>query len=747
MDPSNIRTTVEIHEFSTGIKAEITTDGGWISTGFTGRYMNVTLPNERIPYAVERAIANKLFAVVEGASSNQPAVIGRVVLGEPDWSVVAVVSRGRDDGGRPLSVYRYFLCQGADSLWKILMWMEQYAEQREGQLPVFNPFDTRVSPLEDISRPPEIPSEKLEQEFGNESVPIVLSREYQYNFRLINKIAEIKAGGQPVSWAYNAEALENPWSFVVIDPASERAYISFQQAQANLPLTLMPAAIDKQALKSAIKSLINSSQVKPEAVEVITESLRDEQITVDYWETLFNDEGASKALNQNLYSPQLVRLITLRALVIPETLPEFLAWLNIKGGRQKPDNNQVISLEFQEALGSQLPQEQLARGIKLILPELLERQITPEAVHWLLKAPKSAWKHCRGEFINNFLIDLEMIGSFQQSSHQSSSSSESNSFRCGDKIWNKLLHYLQVVRYRRRHSEPYYRPLANLFEWLEEYRLSAYFYQVGCSKVPREIFIQAFSSSSSEHLVLSGLHLRKNLTLPEKIIKQSSGILKYLLENRGIFCIIIGLSLLSGTITYVWIEITKEIAKEEDAQISSSHKTGIGSSNNDSENQETTSGIGSVSKNETPAKETPNPIYKMPPNQKKKALRNFNATSESIQKIVEDLVNDNELNPKLLKNKKKLQQQPGQPHEPEVQVVIGIKTILKYQNLNYAGAIEGKAEPKSIKYLKGEWVEAIYTYQKDKGLESDGIINYRPGEFQLTYEKLKTDTKQHLENL
>ncbi|NEP52492.1 MAG: hypothetical protein F6K65_28310, partial [Moorea sp. SIO3C2] len=105
---NSITITVEIYEFSTGIKAEITPDGGWISRGFTGRYMNATLP--QIPYTVERAIANKRFAVVEGANSNQPAVIGRVVPGEPDsfipdLSVVAVVSRGRDDGGRPLSVY------------------------------------------------------------------------------------------------------------------------------------------------------------------------------------------------------------------------------------------------------------------------------------------------------------------------------------------------------------------------------------------------------------------------------------------------------------------------------------------------------------------------------------------------------------------------------------------------------------------------------------------------------------------
>ncbi|NEQ11921.1 MAG: hypothetical protein F6K37_40510, partial [Moorea sp. SIO4E2] len=491
----------------------------------------------------------------EGANSNQPAVIGRVVPGEPDscipdWSVVAVVSRGRDDGGRPLSVYRYFLCQGADSLWKILSWMEDY-EQRVGHLPVFNPFETRLDPSQEISIPPEIPSEKLEHKFEHKSVPIVLSWEYQYNLRLINKIAEIKAGAEPVSWAYNAEALENPWSFVLIHPASERAYGSFLQLKANRPLALMPATVDEQALKSAIKSLINSSQVKSEAVLKIAGALGNQKITSDYWHRLFDGEGAQHALTHNLYTPQFVRLITLRAMVIPETLPEFLDWLNIKGGRQKPDNNQVISLEFQEAIGSKLPPAQLARGIKLILPKLLEKKITPEAVHWLLAAPHSAWKYYRKQFINDVQADLEVISSFNRRSY----SSESNSLRCGDKIWNKLINFLRLIRRRHRYYEPYYKPLAKLFEWLREYRLAAYFYQVAFGGVPKEIFSKAFSNSRKSVQDAFGLPIKPRMTPQEQISKQSSGILKFIIENIEIFCIIIGLSLVSVTITYTLSEI------------------------------------------------------------------------------------------------------------------------------------------------------------------------------------------------
>ena len=84
---------VEIHEFSTGIRFQQTSQSpnGWVSLGFLGQYMNVTC--DLIPNDIERAIANKLFAVSEGASSEKPAIIGRVIN---NYSVVALVSKGWD---------------------------------------------------------------------------------------------------------------------------------------------------------------------------------------------------------------------------------------------------------------------------------------------------------------------------------------------------------------------------------------------------------------------------------------------------------------------------------------------------------------------------------------------------------------------------------------------------------------------------------------------------------------------------
>ncbi|MBA4450621.1 hypothetical protein FHK94_14225, partial [Cylindrospermopsis raciborskii CS-506_D] len=73
--------------------------------------------------------------------------------------------------------------------------------------------------------------------------------------------------------------------------------------------------IDEAALKSALRSLANSSQVKPESVETIINGLNNKDVTREYWHSLFNAQGTDRAIKEKIYSPQFVRLMTLRALV------------------------------------------------------------------------------------------------------------------------------------------------------------------------------------------------------------------------------------------------------------------------------------------------------------------------------------------------------------------------------------------------------------------------------------------------
>ncbi|MBE9057355.1 hypothetical protein [Sphaerospermopsis sp. LEGE 08334] len=499
MNLQNNKHEIEIHEFSTGIHIQ-KRDNGWVSLGFTGQYMNATTP---IPTVVERSIANEEFALTEGSSSEKPAIIGRVVgSGDDAWSVMAVVTRGQDEVGRSAAFYRYFLCKGKDNLWIILAWWEQ------NKRPRFNPLDFKGSPhLFRVETPQrhltkEDESLVFAQQQLEQQQPIVLPVEkprdlYTLNILAIKKFNSCK-NGLPVSWAFNVEALVKPERFQVIQPASQKAYDGLKRAIANTAQVMSTINVDEAALKSAIRSLMNSSNVKPEAVGVIVEGLENEQVTPEYWENLFNAQGADKAVKQKIYSPQMVRLMTLRAIVIPETLPQFLAWLNIQPGK-KPDENQIVSLEFQKAIRKEFPKEQLSAGIRYLLPNLLNKTISVDSLSWLLAMEGSAWVYAQKEFFNDIKYDLQLIhdhcsnsnnlypNSVLKSQIKTQNDSWQNNLKCEKEIWETLIHNWKGIQQRLYIIEGY-QPLAELFENFKEYDLAAYFYQIQEGEVKKDLF-------------------------------------------------------------------------------------------------------------------------------------------------------------------------------------------------------------------------------------------------------------------
>ena len=510
-----MNTPIEIHEFSTGIRPERTATG-WISRGFTGQYMNVTL--DRIPEVVERAIANREFALTEGASTEQPAVIGRVVgTAENAWSVMAVVTRGKDEKGRSLSVYRYFLSQGEYNLPKILTWWE--SQNR----PIFHPFDIKnigQPALFDFEQFPDKPEPPPELENLNKPEPLLLPAQPEYDLKTIHILALRKfnksQNNQPISWAFNVECLEKPQTFQIIQPASPRAHQIFTRLINQTPQVPTPVVGDEEALKTAIRTLMNSSQVKPDAVQTIIKALNNEEITSPYWQTLFDGQGAKTAISQKIYSPQMVRLITLRAMVIPETLPEFLTWLNVKGGNHN-DDNQTVSLNFQAAIGKQFPQEQLSAGITLLLPHLLNQQITPETFHWIFIKDR-VWDVCKNEFITNVRYDLEIISKICLIP-QKNQTFPLESLKYQNGIWAKLINSWRSIIAGYYQIEEY-KPLAQLLEILQEYPLSAYFYQVSEGSVPKNVFFAAAPNPSKNPYQLTwlGLTINRQVTLLDTFI-------------------------------------------------------------------------------------------------------------------------------------------------------------------------------------------------------------------------------------
>ncbi|MDD1428130.1 hypothetical protein MEO94_27500 [Dolichospermum sp. ST_sed9] len=292
-----------------------------------------------------------------------------------------------------------------------------------------------------------------------------------------------------------------------------------------------------QALKPAIRKLIHSSQVKPEAVRVIVEGLEDENVTPEDWETLFNKEGAEIAIKQKIYSPQMVRLITLRAIVIPETLQEFLAWLNIQKSK-KLDEHQTVSLEFQKDIRPLFPQEQLTKGINYLLVNLLNKQISVDCVYWLLTIDGSAWVYAQKKFITDVKYDLQLIANY-------STGLLDKKFFCRKQVWTTLINNWRGIQ-QGNHKIEEYQPLAELFEKFKEHDLAAYFYEVSQSNVSNDLF---YNIAYEKYL-----QLNPNAHRLSKILFHEVAYQEYRNSNIGVYGLLIKRkpTFLEFMINFIW---------------------------------------------------------------------------------------------------------------------------------------------------------------------------------------------------
>jgi hypothetical protein len=710
--------TIEIHEFSTGIRPQQTVDG-WVSLGFTGQYMNVT--TERIPDVIERSIANREFAVAEGASSDQPAIIGRVLgTGENTFSVLAIVTRGRDEKGRSASMYRYFFTQGMEKdAFQNLRYLLAWWENQETPLR-FNPFD-----IQEVGKPhicdintltfAQVTPREIDR---NDHKPVLLPPTEQLNLHSINSLASKKynnnKNGQPTSWAFNVEALEKPERFLVIQAASDKAYQILQKALSNTPKVLPPTVVtDEEAIKSAIRGLMNSSQVKPENVKVIADALANDKITSAYWHTLFDGQGAKTAIAQKIYSPQMVRLITLRAVVIPDTMLEFLSWLNIKPG-QKTDDNQTVSLEFQKAINSYFSQKNLADAIKFLFTQLLKEPapISPESLSWLLNTNNSIWQSCRHEFINDVLYDLQLIYEHQNNINITSNFS-SQPLKFQVEIWKNLINYWRYI-YKSNYKLKQYNSFALLFENLGENSLAGYFYQISEGVVPKDLFSKvAAKQGSRNRVIVFDLELKREVTCFERVF---NFLLKECIVPIQLVIIIsISLSILSfaGGVLFERRSISENNTRTASTTQNTDHASGRQNTGNDNNSSSV----------ETEVKKTESTENSSSSHWKLKASKepNFKNTRNAIDQIIKNISQEKS---KQVNSK-----------DMYTDIVQAIANILDIEKPNYSATIEPGGE-------RMKWVEGIYKYQQKNftGQNNwDGIITPGKQTATLLEEQLRED--------
>lgn len=549
---------IDIHEFSTGINFQILDGSGrWVSSGFTGQYMNNTLAEQGrgIPPEVEQAISNRNFAVSEGAYTKEPAIIARDFLDSP-WSVIAVVSRGEDEKGRSASFYRYFLCEepsigydhGEDGISILLNWMTERRKEIR-QWPQFHPQRLERSlsyqTPELFSATAEAIQEKQAYLQGAQApyvwqaetgcVPLTLHGLTKVNWR----------EGDSFAWAFNAGALEKPWSFTIISPASAKAESLIRRAIANPPAVRIAGGTSEEALNTAIKTLTTTSTVKPDAVKTLFAAAVSEKISDNDWLILFDRRGVKKALSHNFHNPEMVKIMTLRAIIVPSTLIEFLGWSGLLDKQKQPTEAENVLVNFQRNLSFALDRVQLAQRVdqsvdqaisNILMPALLCGKITPNDAYGLLSMKLSFWGKRFFPFLLSFEQGIEYIYKNATAISQSGTREPYES-----SLWYGIFVRCNLSNFNpRERKATYYDPLIHLLrdvgkgqpftrdECLLAYRLASYLIHISKhSAVESKLYRKAFSAQSDSTRYLNE-EIVRDVPLIEEVIKE----LRFLLDRQ-----------------------------------------------------------------------------------------------------------------------------------------------------------------------------------------------------------------------
>ena len=319
---------ITIQSFSTGACLNSTETGGEI-IALSQNWMNVSFPNGEIPYSVERAIANQFFSAT-GTETN-PTIIGRLVPGmDGNWSVVAISNLVKTVHGELIPVSRFFVTPG-NTLEHLVNWVQsQYL--LFDTYPMFDPFqplDKKPNQLFILSQKKLCLSQKLKQALkcqAKEDTPIILSQTLPLTAVYHQAAYLANLTESPVAFAYQAVNLKEIRSFQVVQTNHEH---DIKEAFARECIAINPNSItiDKERIKSLIQRLIHQEAFSLTSLTAFMSEVIDGGLPTQYWHKIFDEFGAKMALTKEIAPPMIIKLLMLRCLVLPETEPEFMAWL------------------------------------------------------------------------------------------------------------------------------------------------------------------------------------------------------------------------------------------------------------------------------------------------------------------------------------------------------------------------------------------------------------------------------------
>jgi hypothetical protein len=536
-------TIIHIHEFSTGILVDGTgTAGEWRSRGFSGEYMNSTLAT--IPTPVQLAIKNREFAVSEGASSQNPAIIGREVEyhGEA-WSVIAVVTRGMDERGRGASLYRYFLCQERGKLPDLVSWymkngMPTFNPSDHKQVDWFTEYDDTGTQINDYI-PPE-----LDGIWEGKTPIIITQKQPPYTALIIHKIAsktDPAKYNKLISWACNVEALEKPNRFLVIHPASKKAEETIRATINSIP-QLPPAIPEEPLIRTAIKNSCRTGNFQ-ENLAPIEDALNNPKIQQDYttfWNSIFEGQGSKDAYEQQIYDDFKVRLLTLQAIICPEKLPDFVAWI-----MKKQEDDYPISQSFQGEIVKAITQRnslifnQVKQGINILILHIIKQPELIDATAKLLLDEVGLWGVTYKSYTSVGLKqDLKKKAGYL--STETEGLKEKEFYVLNDARWQEIIDDLRKVWNHRFYPDPTtqkYIHLARLFDKLEVssqeqykgYSLTVFFYHLAQEKIPSDVYKR--HKLKGDEVYNFGIEVKRDIPWYEPVFREIKETAIFLLSS------------------------------------------------------------------------------------------------------------------------------------------------------------------------------------------------------------------------
>lgn len=336
-----------IYEFSTGINIQTDAQGNWWSIGYLGGWMYNTYRSgsaSDIPYPIQQAYDNKEFAVGQNDKS-EFTIMGRVIsLNNEIWSVVAFLTYASDERGRRVPTYRFFFGEDSTAINEILRRIITF-EKDHNTLPVFNHLGATNLGQYTLADPADI-----NHQIGNDINPEVLEtpdirtyvlepdtcvvnnsyalRLFKLNRLALNRARAIGEAGN-VSWAYNADVLQRPETFILIEAANKNAY-SYLRSKRSGGIVKYQAGINEQGIKAALKGLIEYEDIDKSAVEdlqfLATAILALGSEAEVYVRNIAKGLGLSEQSLLHQTHPELIKLDIVLSVFFPNIKKQLEVW-------------------------------------------------------------------------------------------------------------------------------------------------------------------------------------------------------------------------------------------------------------------------------------------------------------------------------------------------------------------------------------------------------------------------------------